>query len=122
VGVGDPAVVDAELLQPGLPFLQLGPVGDSEREVVQAGTVLVEAVLVAGGRGVLVEGEEGAAGNLVDGVVVAGGVFVQDRPGAQEAFVPAAGPGNREDAVSLGAPRTLSAGADSLRLRGQREP
>jgi hypothetical protein len=27
-----------------------------------------------------VEGEEGAAGNLVDGVVVAGGVFVQDRP------------------------------------------
>jgi hypothetical protein len=51
VGVGDPAVVDAELLQPGLPFLQLGPVGDSEREVVQAGTVLVEAVLVAGGRG-----------------------------------------------------------------------
>ena len=48
VGVGDPAVVDAELLQAGLPFLQLGPVGDPEREVVQAGAVLVEAVLVAG--------------------------------------------------------------------------
>jgi hypothetical protein len=31
VGVGDPAVVDAELLQPGLPFFQLGAVGDPGR-------------------------------------------------------------------------------------------
>jgi hypothetical protein len=50
VGVNDLSVWNPELVEPGLPRLELGPVDDPEGEVVQAGPVLVEAVVPVGCR------------------------------------------------------------------------
>src|SRR5215211_7753574 len=87
-GVLDLAVGDAQLVQPAGPLLQLGPVGAAEGKVVQADAVLAEVAL--GGRGgVLVQAEQGAVAEQVDGVVeVRVGVLVQHRPGVQQGLVP----------------------------------
>ena len=78
VGVGDPAVGMPSSSNRACQSLSSARSATPNERWSRPGAVLVEAVaLVAGGRGVLVEGEEGAAGELVDGVVVAGGVFVR---------------------------------------------
>jgi hypothetical protein len=48
VGVNDLSVGNPECLEPSLPRLEFGAVDDPEGEMVQAGPVLVEAVVPVG--------------------------------------------------------------------------
>src|SRR5947207_14287050 len=64
----DVAVVDAQLVEPARPLLQLAPAGTPEGDVVEANAELAE-LLLRGPLGVLVQPDEGAVAHQVAGVV-----------------------------------------------------
>src|SRR5665213_826740 len=84
--IDDSAVGDAKLVQMALPFLELGPVGASESQMIQAGATLVER-LGALQVGELVDGDERPS-HEPDHVVEGAGVFVDDGIGAEKLLVP----------------------------------
>src|SRR5262249_45290822 len=89
MGVLDPAVDDAELVQARGPCPQLITVAAGERDMIKAGAVLVEPVTPGPGGGM--QAEQLPAADREHGVVEVPGllVFVQDRPAAQQFAVPA---------------------------------
>jgi hypothetical protein len=90
MGVLDPAVHDAELVQAPHPCPQLITVVAGERNMIEAGAVLVESVTC--GPGVGMQAEQLPSTKREHGVVKAPRllVLVQDRPGAQQLAVPVA--------------------------------
>jgi hypothetical protein len=90
MGVLDPAVHDAELVQAPDPCPQLITVVAGERNMIEAGAVLVESVTC--GPGVGMQAEQLPSTEREHGVVKAPRllVLVQDRPGAQQLAVPVA--------------------------------
>jgi hypothetical protein len=80
---------DAELVQARNPCPQLITVAAGERNMIKAGTVLVEPV--TRGPGVGMQAEQLPAAEREHGVVKAPGllVLIQDRPAAQQLAVPA---------------------------------
>src|SRR5207342_2258025 len=92
----DATVRDAELVEPACPGLELGSVGATEADVVEAGPELAE-LLVRHRRPVLVHTEERAVSDHVHGVMEVGvGVFVEYRLGTEKRFVP----GNADRKIS----------------------
>src|SRR5208337_407088 len=89
MGVLDSAVRDAELVQARGPGLQLIAVAAGERNMIQAGAVLVESVTC--GLGVGMQAEQLPSAEREHGVVKAPGllVLVQDRLGGQQPAIPA---------------------------------
>jgi hypothetical protein len=75
--VDDAAMLDAELIQVSLPFLQFAPVPAAEGDVVQARPVGLEAGGICNSGRKDVEAQQGAADG-VDDVPERAGVLVQD--------------------------------------------
>jgi hypothetical protein len=83
----DPVVLDAELVEPAGPALELGAVGAAEGDMVEADAELAEP-LIGRGLGVLVQPQQGGA-EQVHGVVEVGiGVLVQHRLGIEQRLIP----------------------------------
>src|SRR5436190_13593096 len=89
MGVLDPAMNDAELVQARDPCPQLITATAGERNMIKAGAVLVEPVTSGPGMGV--QAEQLHAANREHGVVKVPGllVLIQDRPAPQQLAVPA---------------------------------
>ena len=92
VGVLDPAVPDAELVQARDPRPQLVTVAAGERNMIKASAMLVESVTCGPGMGM--QAKQLPSAEREHGVVKAPGllVLVQDRPGTQQLAVPAGAP------------------------------
>jgi hypothetical protein len=92
VGVLDAVVVDAQLVEPRGPLLELAAVGAAEGHVVETGAALVELVTRAGREGV--QAEQLTAVEGVHGVVEAplGLVLVEDRRRPEQGGVPLGAP------------------------------
>ena len=105
--VDDPTVLDAELVEPALPLLELTPVGYAERDVIEAGPVLTELrVLVR--RRMRVETEETATFQHVDHVIEIAGILIEYGIRIQE------------PAVRLPAPIEVADGYGHMRDAGER--
>lgn len=89
MGVLDPAVNDAELVEARDPCPQFITVAAGERDMIKAGAVLVEPV--TRGPGVGMQAEQLPSAEREHGVVEVPGllVLIQDRPAAQQLAVPA---------------------------------
>ena len=84
----DAAVLDTELGETTRPLLELGSVGASEREMVEADPVLAEPLVRCRGL-VLVQPDQGAVAEEIDGVVeVWIRVLVDHGLGIEQRFVP----------------------------------
>src|SRR5439155_224847 len=81
--VDDATVGDAELVEAALPFLERGPVGDAEADVVQPRAQLTEGVAALGLR-MRVDAEERPAVEDPDDVVEQTGVLVEVGLGVEE--------------------------------------
>ena len=89
MGVLDPAMNDAELVQARDPRPQLITIAAGERNMIKAGAVLIEPV--TGGLGMGMQAEQLPSAEREHGVmkVPALLVLIQDRPAAQQFAVPA---------------------------------
>src|SRR5688500_20165750 len=86
-GVDDPAVGNAQVVEPGLPLLELAPAGYAETDVVEAGAQLAERLVALRVR-MLVDPEEASAVEYPHDVVEQAGVLVEHRLRVKESLVP----------------------------------
>jgi len=85
--VDDLSVLDAQLVQPSLPLLEVGAGRDAERDVVQAAPVRVERAGVAQPIGEDMQPQQAVADGE-DDMAERAGVLVEDRLGADQPRVP----------------------------------
>ena len=85
--VNDPTVLDAQLVEPRLPLLEVSPTAARERDMVEARPALVEGIRTVWIREI-VEAEQGLATKEPDRVAERTRILLDERRIPDEALVP----------------------------------